>query len=95
MPNACGFKPRFSQSQMDVELQVNHLIDHRNHTWKLQELKKRFAIEDINDILFIPISSTGSPDRIIWHHTKSEIYEVKSGYHLARKIDRSSISNSV
>ncbi|KAM3265354.1 hypothetical protein P3L10_002348 [Capsicum annuum] len=79
---------------MDVELQVNHLIDHRNYTWKLQELKKRFAIEDINDILFIPISSTGSPDRIIWHHTKSGIYEVKYGYHLARKIDRSSISNS-
>lgn len=56
---------------------MNNFIDHGNHTWKFQERQKLFSIEDISAILSIPISSTRSPYRIIWHHTKSGIYEVK------------------
>ncbi|KAK4708218.1 hypothetical protein R3W88_029143 [Solanum pinnatisectum] len=48
----------------------------------MDELNSLFCINDIDNILTIPLSTTCSRDKIIWHFTKSGTYEVKSGYHL-------------
>ena len=75
-------------AQIDVELRVKDLIEENTHTCKLDDLQKYFYPNDFHTIVSIPISTTGSSDKIIWHHTKSGKYEVKSGYHLAREMIR-------
>ncbi|KAK4718805.1 hypothetical protein R3W88_017143 [Solanum pinnatisectum] len=62
------------------------LINVESQTWKMDELNSLFCLNDIDNILTISLSTTCSRDKIIWHFTKSETYEVKSGYHLARKL---------
>ncbi|KAK4729892.1 hypothetical protein R3W88_022880 [Solanum pinnatisectum] len=75
-------------AQIDVELRVDDLIEKSTHTWKLDDLLNYFCPNDFHTIVSTPISTTGSSEKIIWHHTKSGKYEVKSGYHLAREMIR-------
>ena len=75
-------------AQIDVELRVKDLIEENIHIWKLDELQNYFCLKDFHTIVSIPISTTGSSDKIIWHHTKSGKHEAKLGYHLAREMIR-------
>ncbi|KAH0737421.1 hypothetical protein KY290_036126 [Solanum tuberosum] len=63
------------------------------HTWKIQELNSLFEAEHVNAILFIPISIAGSNDRLIWHHTKTGNYEVKSAYYIAKDLIDAGLQN--
>lgn len=64
------------------------------HTWKIQELNSLFEAEDVNSILSIPISTAGSNDRLIWHHTKTGNYKVKSGYYIAKDLIGKTMKNT-
>ncbi|KAK4711768.1 hypothetical protein R3W88_006281 [Solanum pinnatisectum] len=64
------------------------------HSWEIQELNPLFEAEDVNAILSIPISIAGSNDRLIWHHTKTRNYEVKSGYYIAKDLIGKTLKNS-
>lgn len=63
--NSSIFKPRYYKSQIDIELKISDLIDHNDHTWKIQELQKWFSGKHIKAILSISISSNKYRDRII------------------------------
>ncbi|KAG5630761.1 hypothetical protein H5410_002478 [Solanum commersonii] len=63
------------------------------HSWKIQERNSLFEAEDVNAILSIPISIAGSNDRLIWHHTKTGNYEVKSGYYIAKDLIDAGLQN--
>ncbi|XP_070026376.1 uncharacterized protein [Nicotiana sylvestris] len=70
--------------QNNLDLKVADLIDEDTHTWKLHKISTTFEPEDVDAILSIPISIIGLNDRLLWNHSKSGNYEVKSGYYLAK-----------
>ncbi|CAN6579067.1 unnamed protein product [Malus baccata var. baccata] len=59
---------------------VCDLIDPTIRTWKVDIIDDGFTHEETNVILSIPISRTGSTDRLRWFHTACGTYSVKTGY---------------
>ncbi|XP_060967876.1 uncharacterized protein LOC133035735 [Cannabis sativa] len=55
--------------------------------WDIQILEQHFGTIDIERILSIPLSPFPKDDKIIWHHSDTSFYTVKSGYHLAVSSD--------
>ncbi|KAH0868705.1 hypothetical protein HID58_075727, partial [Brassica napus] len=56
----------------------------------IQELKDKihlFHHEDVQRIMRLRPSITGSEDRLYWRYNKTGSYTVKSGYHLQKQID--------
>ncbi|XP_016458490.2 uncharacterized protein LOC107782157 [Nicotiana tabacum] len=94
IPRKNGFTPKSIQMQNNLDLKVADLIDEDTHTWKLHKISTTFEPEDIDAILSIPISIIGLNDRLLWHHSKSGNYEVKSGYYLAKGLAGKTIRNS-
>ncbi|KAM2718143.1 hypothetical protein EV1_030093 [Malus domestica] len=54
--------------------------------WNEELLGAHFALEDLNQILGIPIRKRGCHDRIVWHFTKYGDYTVKFGYKVAMEM---------
>ncbi|OIT02058.1 hypothetical protein A4A49_07674 [Nicotiana attenuata] len=73
--------------QNNLDHKVADLIDEDTHTWKLHKISTTFEPEDVDVILSILISIIGLNDRLLWHHSKSGKYEVKSDSGL-RCVDR-------
>uniref|UniRef100_A0A803P8W5 Reverse transcriptase domain-containing protein n=1 Tax=Cannabis sativa TaxID=3483 RepID=A0A803P8W5_CANSA len=73
--------------QADPLFTVQHYITH-DRKWDLSLLQQHFGQIDIDRILFISISPNPREDRLIWHHSETGSYTVKSGYHLAESIDK-------
>ncbi|KAG7557068.1 Ribonuclease H domain [Arabidopsis suecica] len=67
-------------------LMVNHLINPVSKEWHLPILQEYLDPVDIQFIRGLTISQVYKPDRLIWHHTKSGRYTVKSGYQVAREM---------
>lgn len=64
--------------------------------WNRDLLHQLFSSTDRDRILAIPLSFRQVPDKLIWHHTKDGVYQVKSGYHLAStSIDAATTSDGV
>ncbi|KAK9950614.1 hypothetical protein M0R45_006095 [Rubus argutus] len=82
LPHNC--KP-FSCPRVGTEAWVvGDLIDQEQHAWKTSVIKDLFSETEASIILKIPLSLRSSEDCLIWHHDKSGVYEVKSGYHVTR-----------
>ncbi|KAK4424959.1 hypothetical protein Salat_1689500 [Sesamum alatum] len=58
-------------------------IDHDVRQWKEDLVGFIFRQDDAEQILNIQLPQFRSLDERIWHYTKSGIYYVKSGYHIA------------
>lgn len=66
----------------DLDLRVKDLIDPNSGSWILESLQENFFPRDVDLILKLkPVKST--EDFLIWEHTKSGEYSVKSGYWFA------------
>ncbi|XP_060972669.1 uncharacterized protein LOC133038517 [Cannabis sativa] len=62
--------------------------------WNLDALHNYFGQMDIDKIVSIPLSFFPMVDRLIWHHTTSGEYTVKSGFHLAATLDEQQNSST-
>uniref|UniRef100_A0A803QAN3 Reverse transcriptase domain-containing protein n=1 Tax=Cannabis sativa TaxID=3483 RepID=A0A803QAN3_CANSA len=62
--------------------------------WNIDMLNEFFQPIDVDKILSIPLSFFGGQDRLIWHHSSSGIYNVKSGFHLATSLEEQHISST-
>ena len=58
----------------------------RQGKWDKDLLSKIFDKEEAQKIANIPINIYQRKDRIMWNHSKFEVYTVKSGYVLAREM---------
>lgn len=58
----------------------------------MEKLKSCVSEEVVQAIIKIPTSISHGPDKLIWSHSKSGIYTVKSGYFQARRGNQSRLS---
>ncbi|XP_058732756.1 uncharacterized protein LOC131604327 [Vicia villosa] len=59
---------------------VSSLIDTDISCWKIDTIKELFNPEVTKHICSIPLSSTLSDDKLLWHHAPDGEYSVKSAY---------------
>uniref|UniRef100_A0A803Q6Y9 CCHC-type domain-containing protein n=1 Tax=Cannabis sativa TaxID=3483 RepID=A0A803Q6Y9_CANSA len=58
-----------------------------NRQWDTQVLEHHFGDIEIERILSIPLSPFPKEDKLIWHHSDTGFYTVKTGYHLTVSLD--------
>ncbi|XP_050211794.1 uncharacterized protein LOC126661954 [Mercurialis annua] len=61
---------------------VSNLINAENRTWDSNLVRTIFSQEEAGEILQLPVSSTGQEDKLIWQHSISGGFNVKTAYHV-------------
>ncbi|XP_004293049.1 PREDICTED: putative ribonuclease H protein At1g65750-like [Fragaria vesca subsp. vesca] len=76
-------------------LLVAEVID-ENREWQIDHLKPFLRDSDFNSIKAIPIGAASERDVLVWPHSKSENYSVRSGYYktLSAWVPKASIKAS-
>lgn len=67
---------------------VRDLLHQTGGGWNENLLKQIFREEDVKGIQRTPISLMGGADRLVWHHSKDGQYTARSGYQLAKILQR-------
>ncbi|XP_058201480.1 uncharacterized protein LOC131316197 [Rhododendron vialii] len=80
IPDLNGTKVASLPNVQREPLKVVEFINHVTKTWDSEKLKCVVPAAEVEAICKIPISLTGLPDKLIWKHTNSGNYTVKSGY---------------
>lgn len=80
VPDLMGKKVTPSTSPIEEHHRVVDFIDQSTYSWNLERLRQNVPEAEVQAICKIPVSSSKSSDKIIWRHTKSGNYTVKSGY---------------
>ncbi|KAF4354159.1 hypothetical protein F8388_004171 [Cannabis sativa] len=78
----CRSNDPSTRSGADPNLMVADLITEQRQ-WDLISLRANFSQPDVDRILSIPLSLFPHDDAMIWSHSFTGIYNVKSGYQLA------------
>ncbi|KAG5527030.1 hypothetical protein RHGRI_028084 [Rhododendron griersonianum] len=73
------------------EVKVAEFINPTTKVWDRGKLECCIPLEEVQKICNIPISLVGAQDKLIWRHTNSGKYTVKSGY--AQKVINSMKGN--
>lgn len=88
-----GSKVTYSQAYITYKegggpelLKVADLMDPKTNEWMSELLEELFTPEEVQLICKVPPSVRNPVDRIVWHFTKNGLYNVKSGYHVFRKM---------
>ena len=67
------------------EVRVSSLINAQTQNWDVDLLQALFKPEEVQLIRGISLGDVSTRDRLIWPHTQSGTYTVKSGYNLLSK----------
>ena len=67
---------------------VSDLINQEQRVWCSDIIRANFHKEDADAILRIPLSHRQTSDVLMWLHKKKGVYSVKSGYHVARQLQK-------
>ena len=67
------------------EVRVNSLINAQTRNWDVDLLQALFKPEEVQLIRGISFGDVSARDRMIWPHTQSRTYMVKSRYNLVSK----------
>ncbi|CAL5428393.1 unnamed protein product [Camellia sinensis] len=92
IPTLNNFKVSSLQPPGSGIVTVSDAIDPVTKLWKVAVLRTLVSCEELQAIRSIPVLFIDKADTLVWHHTKSGTYSVKSGYHLARKFSDHHIS---
>ncbi|CAL1361463.1 unnamed protein product [Linum trigynum] len=82
LPSSPPSPPVLKPGLNDCPPLVSDLICHTSHSWRKDLLLSLFTLESVDLILSIPLPTSVSTDRLIWHYSSSGLYTVKTGYHL-------------
>ncbi|KAL0355119.1 UNVERIFIED_CONTAM: hypothetical protein Sradi_3958800 [Sesamum radiatum] len=83
IPRPSTFKPITPPPERLENAVVAAMINPVTHDWDRQIVDYLFEPDDMNTILQIPLGREGHQDSLCWHYTKSGLYSVRSGYHVA------------
>ncbi|XP_041027032.1 uncharacterized protein LOC121267250 [Juglans microcarpa x Juglans regia] len=75
-------------SQLDGNAKVQELLKPGEKRWSMELVEHIFCKEDVDIIAQIPISSSTSPDQLIWKGTSSGFFTVKSAYHMHQEMNQ-------
>lgn len=64
-----------------------------NGDWDSNRIRQNFLFSDVEDILAIPLGKNGEKDRIIWNLDSKGMFNVKSAYYLALKLQKANDSS--
>ena len=64
------------------KVKVSSLINPHTRSWDVDLLRALFKPEEAQLIIGIPLGNASASDRVIWPHTLSSVYTVKSSYYL-------------
>uniref|UniRef100_A0A803PZ04 Reverse transcriptase domain-containing protein n=1 Tax=Cannabis sativa TaxID=3483 RepID=A0A803PZ04_CANSA len=84
LPGNTTFTPYYYGG--DPLFTVAHYITNERQ-WDLRILEDHFGTIDIERILSIPLAPSPREDMLVWHHSDTSYYTVKSGYHLAASLE--------
>ena len=88
IPNHPSNKVLFHPTEEQQEWRVSELIDQSSRCWDKEVVLMNFHKDDVKEILHIPLSCRYIMDKVMWLHTNSETYSVKSRYHVATQVLR-------
>lgn len=94
LPLPHNFGPYSSPMEGSETWVVGHIIDHEEKVWMPHMINELFTEAEAEIIMKIPLSHRGGEDRIVWHFDVKGIYNVKSGYSVARNFPASSLPTS-
>lgn len=66
-------------------MRVKELINYGNVEWNREIIKTLFTNHDFSLITNLPLSCRLPQDKLLWAHTKTGQYTVKSGYWLGKQ----------
>ena len=75
-------------SKVDRELWVCDLTNWACHDWDRERIGSMFHREEAKAIYYIPLSKRHLSDSILWMPKKDGEYLVRSGYHIARLVQK-------
>ncbi|XP_040996249.1 uncharacterized protein LOC121242444 [Juglans microcarpa x Juglans regia] len=75
-------------SQLDGNAKVQEMLKPGEKRWNMELVEHIFCKEDADLIAQIPISSSTSPDQLIWKGTSSGFFTVKSAYHMHQEMNQ-------
>jgi hypothetical protein len=90
IPLPSTFKIQSQPKSIQINAKVKELIDVDTKWWNMQRLKENFSSEEVRAITSIPLSGVGHSDVKVWRGTDSGLFTVRSAYHLANEIERTS-----
>lgn len=67
---------------------VREIIDQNNRGWDVRKIRDLFDPSSVLQVFQTPIRWTQGEDFLIWPHTKSGEYSVKSGYYVFRNLEQ-------
>ncbi|KAH6763321.1 hypothetical protein C2S52_020754 [Perilla frutescens var. hirtella] len=94
IPNRHFYRiPTFGEEHSNL-FTVHDLFNEDGVSWNINLIKSIYPEEIAHDILLISICDSGSQDCIMWNHTKSGTYSVRSGYWVAMSLKDASTSKA-
>lgn len=67
------------------EIKISLLINSHTRNWDMDLLQALFRLEEVKLIRSIPLGNVSTRDKIVWSHSQSSVYSVKSGYYFFSK----------
>lgn len=67
----------------DRDMKVCSLMTENQKSWDHEKVANLFCPDEARQILAIPLSVQSLQDRLIWQHSKTGIFTVKTAYHVA------------
>lgn len=83
---ASGAKERLRNEGVDIR--VRELIDQNQKGWDIRKVREIIDPSSVLQVLQTPLRWTDGNDVLIWPHSKSGEYTVKSGYHIIRGMEQ-------
>ena len=88
IPNYPTNKVLHPAQAVDEDCMVANFIDPETGWWDREFVMQHFNQEDGKAILRVPLSRRFTNDTLFWTFTKSGEYTVRSGYHVARQVQK-------
>lgn len=89
VPQPRNFQVLNPQPQDYHVQRVSEVINSNLPEWDSVKLRELVGSEEASTIATIPISSVNQDDCLVWHHTKTGNFEVRSGYQIVLRDSQS------
>ncbi|KAI3465941.1 hypothetical protein Pfo_022604 [Paulownia fortunei] len=80
------FRAKYFPNSDFLEANLGSLIEWDRGSWNVNLIEQIFWPEDAKAITSIPLCNNFTPDTLVWHYTRNDIFSVKSAYFVAKNM---------